>query len=253
VSDPSEPVTAMARQRPDRQPALELGEVTRTFRQGDQLVRALDRVSLVLEPGEFAALAGPSGSGKTTLLNVAGGLDRPDAGRVRVGGRDLGELSADGLARLRLERVAYIFQGFNLVPVLSAEENAEFILLLRGVPRTERRDRVRALLAKVGLAGLERRRPAELSGGQQQRVAIVRAIVAEPELVLADEPTANLDTATASSLLDVMETLHHELRTSFLFSTHDPRIMERAHRLIRLRDGRIESDEPLVPGTQASR
>jgi putative ABC transport system ATP-binding protein len=231
----------------DRTPALELIDVSRVFRQGDQEVRAMDHVSLRLQRGEFVALAGPSGSGKTTLLNVAGGLDRPDAGRVLVGGQDLGGLSADGLARLRLEHVAYIFQGYNLVPVLSAEENAEFILLLRGVPRRERRARVRALLEKVGLAGLEGRRPAQLSGGQQQRVAIVRAIVVAPTLVLADEPTANLDSATAGTLLDVMEGLHHELKTTFLFSTHDPRVMERAHRLIRMRDGRIESDEALAP------
>jgi putative ABC transport system ATP-binding protein len=236
-------VTSLARSAP----ALELLDVSRVFRQGDQEVRAMDRVSLRLERGEFVALAGPSGSGKTTLLNVAGGLDRPDAGRVLVGGQDLAELSADRLARLRLEHIAYIFQGYNLVPVLSAEENAEFILLLRGVPRAERRARVRALLAKVGLAGLEDRRPAQLSGGQQQRVAIVRAIVVEPTLVLADEPTANLDSATAATLLDVMETLHHESKTTFLFSTHDPRVMERAHRLIRMRDGRIESDETLAP------
>jgi putative ABC transport system ATP-binding protein len=228
-------------------PALELIDVSRVFRQGDQEVRAMDHVTLRLDAGEFVALAGPSGSGKTTLLNVAGGLDRPDGGRVRVSGHDLGALSADALARLRLEHVAYIFQGYNLVPVLSAEENAEFILLLRGVSRPARRARVRALLEKVGLAGLETRRPAQLSGGQQQRVAIVRAIVAEPTLVLADEPTANLDTATAGTLLDVMEALHHELKTTFLFSTHDPRVMERAHRLIRMRDGRIESDEALAP------
>ena len=227
--------------------ALELIGVSRTFRQGEHEVRALDNVSLRLERGEFVALAGPSGSGKTTLLNVAGGLDRPDRGRVIVGGQDLGELSADGLAKVRLEQVAYVFQGYNLVPVLSAEENAEFILLLRGMPRAERRARVRALLGKVGLAGLERRRPAQLSGGQQQRVAVVRAIVAEPTLVLADEPTANLDSTTAGALLDVMERLHHELKTTFLFSTHDPRVMERAHRLVRMRDGRIESDEPLAP------
>lgn len=235
----------------DRAPALELIDVSRVFRQGDQEVRAMDHVSLRLDRGEFVALAGPSGSGKTTLLNVAGGLDRPDTGRVLVGGQDLGRLSADELARLRLEHVAYIFQGYNLVPVLSAEENAEFILLLRGVRRAERRARVRALLGKVGLAGLEDRRPAQLSGGQQQRVAIVRAIVVEPTLVLADEPTANLDTATAGTLLDVMETLHHELKTTFLFSTHDPRVMERAHRLIRMRDGRIESDEALAAAEPA--
>lgn len=235
----------------DTTAALELVGVSRVFRQGDNEVRAMNDVTLRLDRGEFVALAGPSGSGKTTLLNVAGGLDRPDLGRVIVGGQDLGKLSADGLARLRLEHVAYVFQGYNLVPVLSAEENAEFILLLRGVRRAERRARVRALLEKVGLAGLEHRRPAELSGGQQQRVAVVRAIVAEPTLVLADEPTANLDSATAGALLDVMEALHHELKTTFLFSTHDPRVMERAHRLIRMRDGRIESDEPLGPSPVA--
>jgi putative ABC transport system ATP-binding protein len=231
--------------------ALCLDHVSRIFVQGDQQVRALDDVTLTLQPGEFVALAGPSGSGKTTLLNVAGGLDAPTSGRVLIGGQELGGLSAEGLARLRLERVAYIFQGYNLVPVLSAEENAEFILLLRGVPAAERRRRVRALFARIGLDGLEGRRPAQLSGGQQQRVAVARAIVAEPTLVLADEPTANLDTATASALLDVMEKLHHEMKTTFLFSTHDPRIMERAHRLIRMRDGHIDSDAPLAPSPSA--
>jgi len=224
-------------------PALQIENVSRTFIQGDQHVHALDEVTLTLAAGEFVALAGPSGSGKTTLLNVAGGLDRPDCGRVIVAGHDLSTLSAEDLARLRLDHVAYIFQSYNLVPVLSAEENAEFILLLRGVPRRERRDKVRKLLANVGLSGLEQRRPAQLSGGQQQRIAVVRAIVAEPTLVLADEPTANLDTTTATALLDVMERLHHEMRTTFLFSTHDPRIMERAHRIIHMRDGRIERDE----------
>jgi putative ABC transport system ATP-binding protein len=226
-------------------PALRLERVTRTFRRGDEVVRALDDVSLVLTPGEFVAIAGPSGSGKTTLLNVAGGLDRPDSGQVFIGGQELGALSATALARLRLERIGFVFQAFNLVPVLSAEENAEFVLLMQGVPRADRRARVRGLFARVGLGGLEDRRPAQLSGGQQQRVAVVRAIASEPTLVLADEPTANLDTATAAALLDIMEALHHERRTTFLFSTHDPRVMERAHRLIRLRDGRTESDEAL--------
>jgi putative ABC transport system ATP-binding protein len=231
-------------------PALCLDRVTRTFRRGEEVVRAFDDVSLVLMAGEFVAIAGPSGSGKTTLLNVAGGLDRPDAGRVLVGGQDLGALSPGALARLRLERIGFVFQAFNLVPVLSAEENAEFVLLMRGTPAPERRARVRALLARVGLAGLEGRRPAQLSGCQQQQVAVVRAIAAEPTLVLADEPTANLDSTTAAALLDVMEELHHERRTTFLFSTHDPRVMERAHRLVRLRDGQIESDEalPARPG-----
>ena len=233
--------------REARAPVLCLEHVCRSFPQGDVVVRALNDVSLTLELGEFVAVAGPSGSGKTTLLNVAGGLDRPDSGRVLVGGQDVGALSAAALARMRLEHIGFIFQAFNLVPVLSAEENAEFILLLRGVPRAERRARVRALLEQVGLGGMERRRPAELSGGQQQRVAVVRAIAAEPMLVLADEPTANLDTTTASALLDVMQTLHRQHHTTFLFSTHDPRVMERARRLIHLRDGRVERDEPLRP------
>jgi len=224
-------------------PALQIENVSRAFVQGDQRIHALDAVTLTLAAGEFVALAGPSGSGKTTLLNVAGGLDRPDSGRVAVAGQDLAALSAEALARLRLTHVAYIFQSYNLVPVLSAEENAELILLLRGVPKRERRAKVHDLLAKVGLGGLEHRRPAQLSGGQQQRIAVVRALAAEPTLVLADEPTANLDTATATALLDVMEQLHRDMRTTFLFSTHDPRIMERAHRLIHMRDGRIENDE----------
>ncbi len=159
-----------------------------------------------------------------------------------MGGLDLAGLSPEALARMRLDSVSYIFQSYNLVPVLSAEENAEIILLLRGVPRDERRARVRELLSRVGLSGLEHRRPAELSGGQQQRVAVARAIAADPVLVLADEPTSSLDTSTATALLDVMELLNRERHTTFVFSTHDPRIMERAHRVIRLRDGRVEPD-----------
>ena len=222
---------------------LQLENASRTYEQGDETVRALNQVTLSLGRGEFVAVAGPSGSGKTTLLNLAAGLDSPSSGRVILKGNDLALMTRRQKARLRLEEVGFIFQSYNLVPVLSARENAEFVLLLRGTPREERERRVTKILEEVGLRGLENRRPAELSGGQQQRVAVARAIVAEPSLVLADEPTANLDSATAFALLDLMEQLNRENGTTFLFSTHDPRVMKRARRLIKLLDGEVESDE----------
>ena len=314
---------------------LQFQNVSRLYHQGDETIRALDRVDLTLRQGEFVAIAGPSGSGKTTLLNVSVGLDQPTEGKVWVGGQDLTGMSAPALAQLRLNKVGFIFQSYNLVPVLSAEENAELILLLRGVPAAERKRTVhqvlkevgleglenrrpselsggqqqrvavaRAIVAEpalvlarapalaqlrlnkvgfifqsynlvpvlsaeenaelilllrgvpaaerkrtvhqvlkeVGLEGLENRRPSELSGGQQQRVAVARAIVAEPALVLADEPTANLDSETAFALIDLMEKLNQEHHTTFLFSTHDPRVMKRAKRIIHLLDGRVEKD-----------
>ncbi|MFQ5929081.1 MAG: ABC transporter ATP-binding protein [Acidobacteriota bacterium] len=220
--------------------------VSRIYQQGEQMIRALDEVNLELGEGEFVALAGPSGSGKTTLLNIAAGLDRPTQGTVWVGEQELTRMTRRRLAQLRLEEIGFVFQAHNLVPVLTAEENTEFILLLRGVPPRERRVNVRAILKEVGLEGMENRKPAELSGGQQQRVAVARAIAAEPDLVLADEPTANLDSKTAFALLDLMEKLNREHRTTFLFSTHDPRVMKRARRIIQLVDGRIEKDSPVV-------
>ncbi len=223
---------------------LRLQDVSRIYQQGQEIVRALDNVTLSLGKGEFVAIAGPSGSGKTTLLNVAVGLDRPTEGKVWIRDHDLNSMNAHELARLRLEEVGFIFQSYNLVPVLNAEENAELILLLRGVPRHQRKTAVRQILEEVGLAGLEKRRPSELSGGQQQRVAVARAIAAEPALVLADEPTANLDSETALALLKLMEKLNREHETTFLFSTHDPRVMKRAHRIIHLVDGRVDRDEP---------
>lgn len=222
---------------------LQLQNVSRIYHQGDQTIRALDDVNLTLRKGEFVAIAGPSGSGKTTLLNVSVGLDRPTRGRVWIRGRDLTQMSLPELARLRLHEVGFIFQSYNLVPVLSAEENAELILLLRGLPQAQRRKTVHQVLKEVGLEGLEKRRPSELSGGQQQRVAVARAIAAEPALVLADEPTANLDSETAFALLELMEKLNREHATTFLFSTHDPRVMKRAHRVIHLVDGRVDRDE----------
>jgi putative ABC transport system ATP-binding protein len=222
---------------------ITMENVSRLYHQGDQTIRALDGVNLVLEKGEFVVVAGPSGSGKTTLLNVAAGLDQPTEGRVWLKNHELGRLSRKRRAQLRLHEVGFIFQAFNLVPVLTAEENAEFLLLLQGVPAEERRRRVRAVFAEVGLEGLENRRPGELSGGQQQRVAVARAIVAEPALVLADEPTANLDSRTAVALLGLMERLNKSHGTTFLFSTHDPRVMERARRVLGMVDGRIERDD----------
>lgn len=227
------------------QTVLKIENASRFYVQGDQTIHALDRVDLELKKGEFVTLAGPSGSGKTTLLNVSAGLDRPSKGRVWLSGNELGLLNRSELARLRLMKVGFVFQSHNLVPVLSAEENAEFILLLRGIPKEERRERVHAVLKEVGLEGMEKRRPSELSGGQQQRVAVARAIAAEPDLVLADEPTANLDSSTAFSLLDVMLRLNQDHDTTFLFSTHDPRVMKKANRILHLQDGRITKDNYL--------
>jgi len=223
--------------------ALKLKDVRKTYRTGPIEVPALRGVTLTIGAGEFAATAGPSGSGKTTLLNIIGGLDRADTGDIWVAGQNLQVLSSGELAHLRLQRIGFVFQTYNLLPVLTALENAEFTLLLQGMPARERREKVEKLFSQIGLAGLEDRRPKELSGGQQQRVAVARAMVTEPALILADEPTANLDSASAIALLDVMEQLNRTTGTTFLFSTHDPQVMERAHRLIRLRDGQITGDE----------
>ena len=223
--------------------AVKLSDVRKTYRTGPIDVPALRGVTLNVGAGEFAAAAGPSGSGKTSLLNIIGGLDRADTGDIWVAGQNLQVLSSGELARLRLQRIGFVFQTYNLLPVLTALENAEFTLLLQGMPARQRREKVEKLFSEIGLAGLEDRRPAELSGGQQQRVAVARAMVTEPALILADEPTANLDSASAIALLDVMEQLNRTTGTTFLFSTHDPQVMERAHRLIRLRDGQVVSDD----------
>ena len=222
--------------------AVRTEDLWKVFEQEPEPVKAVQGVSLDIRPGEFVAMAGPSGSGKTTVLNLLGGLMRPTSGKIWVGGRETTTLSDRELARLRLEEIGFVFQAFNLLPVLTALENAEFTLVLRGLPKEERHRRVKELFDAIGLEGLERRKPGKLSGGQQQRVAVARAVVGEPALVLADEPTANLDTHTGAALLAVMERLNHEQGTTFIFSTHDPRVMERAHRLIRLVDGAIESD-----------
>ena len=193
-----------------------------------------------LDDGEFTALVGPSGSGKTTLLNLIGVLDKPDSGTVTVAGQDVSQFDRGAAADFRLDTVGFIFQAYNLVPVLTAYENAEFTLLLRGVPTAERRTRVMGLLDRVGLADMADRKPHELSGGQQQRAAVVRALATEPRLVLADEPTANLDSETSAELMELMRELNGELGTTFLFSTHDPVVFNRSRRLIRLLDGHID-------------
>ena len=217
--------------------------VKKTYRQNTEAVKALDGVSLSIKKGEFTAIAGPSGSGKTTLLNIVGGLDSADSGRVTVDGNVLNDMTQSQLAQLRLRQVGFVFQAYNLIPVLSAQENVEFVMLLQGVPPAERRERARAILDDVGLAGMYYRRPAELSGGQQQRVAVARSIVSDPSIVLADEPTANLDSKTGSSLLEIMEQMNEKKHVTFIFSTHDKMVMDYAHRLIYLRDGRIMEDK----------
>ncbi len=224
-------------------PIVILQHVSKIYRQGKVAVRAVDDFSLTIGKGEFTVLCGPSGSGKTTILNLIGALDEPSAGTVTLEGRDLATLSRTELSRLRRDRIGFVFQAYNLVPVLTAYENAEFVLALQNVPDRERRQRVMEILQDVGLEEMAHRRPDELSGGQQQRVAIARAIVPEPAIVLADEPTANVDSVTAAALLDIMEELNRRQGVTFLFSTHDKRVMGRARRIIRLRDGKLEADE----------
>jgi len=217
-------------------------DITKDYGQDGVVTHALRGVSLSLQPGEFAAMVGPSGSGKSTLLNIIGGLDRPTSGTVEVDGQRLNDLGKSALGELRRDHIGFIFQSYNLLPVLTARENAEYVLRLQGVPAAERRRRVTEVLAEVGLAGMEDRFPRQLSGGQQQRVAIARAVAPEPALVLADEPTANVDSKTGQSLLDLMLRLNQDKGVTFLFSTHDPAVMQRARRLILLKDGEVAGD-----------
>jgi putative ABC transport system ATP-binding protein len=221
---------------------VECKGVSKTYQQGKVTVKALTDIALKVETGGFIALAGPSGSGKTTLLNLIGGLDQPDSGTIQVDGQSYADLSGSQMADLRLHRIGFIFQAYNLIPVLSAVENVEYVMLLQGIPGAQRRRRAREILATVGLADKYDRRPAELSGGQQQRVAVARAIVAGPSIVLADEPTANLDSKTGESLLQLMQQMNRERSVTFIFSTHDNMVMEYARRIVMIRDGRIDSD-----------
>ncbi len=225
------------------EPLVKIEGLKKTYRQGLVEVRALQGIDLTIQKGDFLAFAGPSGSGKTTLLNLIGGLMSPTAGSVFIEGQDLAEMSPADLSDLRLRRIGFIFQAYNLIPVLTAYENTEFVMMLQKVDETVRREKCMGLLRTVGLEGMENRFPRELSGGQQQRVAIARAIVGEPAIILADEPTANLDSTTAAQLLDTMEMLNRDKQATFIFSTHDPAVMERARTLVRLRDGMVESVE----------
>jgi len=222
---------------------VECKKVVKTYDGGAGEVQALKGIDMTVENGEFMAIAGPSGSGKTTLLNLIGALDTPTSGTVRVAGNDLGGLKSTELSNLRLHNIGFIFQYYNLIPVLSALENVEFVMLLQGVPSAEREKKAKELLERVGLGELINRRPSDMSGGQQQRVAVARAIASNPELVLADEPTANLDQATGASLLDLMRELNQNVGTTFIFSSHDKMVMDRSRRLVILQDGEIKEDQ----------
>jgi putative ABC transport system ATP-binding protein len=222
---------------------VQCSNINKSYRQGQLTVRALEDLSLTIQKGEFLAVAGPSGSGKTTLLNMIGGLDGFDSGSIRVDGQGLETLSQSQLADLRLHKIGFVFQAYNLIPVLSAVENVEYVMLLQGLPSNKRRSKAMAILDEVGLEGKYDRRPAELSGGQQQRVAVARAIVSDPAIVLADEPTANLDSKTGRGLLEMMKTMNTEKQITFIFSTHDRMVMAYARRLVKLKDGRLVDDE----------
>ena len=223
-------------------PAVSCRKLNKVFAQGELAVHALSNIDLEIARGGFVCLSGPSGSGKTTLLNMIGGLDRPSNGEITVAGQRIDQMGMSALAELRLRHIGFVFQAYNLIPVLNARENVEFVMQLQGVPASERRQRAMAILAEVGLAGMEERRPGELSGGQQQRVAVARAIVSKPALILADEPTANLDSATAEKLMQQMRELNARVGTTFVISTHDKMVMSFAKRLIKLHDGNIVDD-----------
>lgn len=217
--------------------------VHRHYQQGPHTIKALQGVDLDVHQGDFLALMGPSGSGKSTLLNLFGGLDLPTEGQLEIEGNGLQDLTPAQLSNLRRDRMGFIFQAYNLIPVLSAYENAEFVLLLRGMGTDERKRTVMEMLKAVGLEGMENRRPNELSGGQQQRVAVARAIAGKPAIVLADEPTANLDSQTGSELITMMRELNEQHGITFIFATHDPKVMNAANRVVRLEDGAVTSDE----------
>jgi len=221
-------------------------DLCKYYQQGDAVIKALDHVSLDIEQSAFICLSGPSGSGKTTLLNMIGGLDALDSGEISINGQRVDLLDKAALADLRLHHIGFVFQAYNLIPVLTAQENVEFVMQVQGVPARERKQKSTAILHEVGLEGMENRRPAQLSGGQQQRVAVARAIVSQPMLVLADEPTANLDSQSAEHLMELFRELNESHGVTFIISTHDERVMRYARRLIAMQDGRIITDESQV-------
>jgi putative ABC transport system ATP-binding protein len=222
---------------------IKLNNVSKIYDGTAVPVKAVDEVTLKIDEGEFTAIVGPSGSGKTTLLNLIGGLDQPTAGKIFVDGTDISTFKPDELINFRLHHIGFVFQAYNLVPVFTAKENVEFIMLLQKISKAEREKKAIEFLDAVGLLDRINSKPTELSGGQQQRVAVARALASTPSFVLADEPTANLDSVSADSLLDLMEGLNRDHKMTFVFSTHDNRVIQRAHRVITLRDGAIESDK----------
>lgn len=222
---------------------IELNNVSKIYDGTAVPVTAVDNVTLKIEESEFTAIVGPSGSGKTTLLNLIGGLDQPTEGKIIVDGKDISTLKPDELINFRLHHIGFVFQAYNLIPVFTAKENVEFIMLLQKISKSDREKKAVEFLKAVGLEDRINRKPTQLSGGQQQRVAVARALASQPSFVLADEPTANLDSVTADSLLDLMEELNREHKMTFVFSTHDQRVIDRAYRVVTLLDGAIESDK----------
>jgi len=223
--------------------AIHCHQLCKTFTQGDEVITGLDHVDITIEKGDFVCLSGPSGSGKTTLLNAIGGLDTPDSGEIRMGDIRIDQLDRGALADMRLHHIGFVFQAYNLIPVLSARENVEFVMQVQGVAARDRSRKADNILMEVGLQGMEDRRPAQLSGGQQQRVAVARAIVSQPDLVLADEPTANLDSVASTHLMGLFSELNEHHHITFVIATHDKRVMGYARRLIKMQDGKVISDE----------
>jgi putative ABC transport system ATP-binding protein len=222
---------------------IDIENVTKIYNDSEVKVHAVNGISLSFEEGEFAAIVGPSGSGKTTLLNMLGGLDSPTAGKIVVGSTEISLLKPSQLIDFRLHNIGFVFQSYNLIPVLTAEENVEFIMHLQGVQKKDREARTKELLEAVGLGDRIDSKPSRLSGGQQQRVAVARALASKPKFILADEPTANLDSKSTENLLDIMEKLNKEEKITFIFSTHDARVVKKAHRIITVEDGKVISDE----------
>jgi putative ABC transport system ATP-binding protein len=223
---------------------IQIQSLVKIYNAGVNEVRALDHVNLTIDAGEFTAIVGPSGSGKTTLLNMLGGLDSPTSGSIQIAGVDITHKKENELINFRRDNIGFVFQAYNLIPVLTAKENVAFVMDLQGVPTKESTARALALLEAVGLRERANERPAKLSGGQQQRVAVARALAAKPKFILADEPTANLDSKSAENLLDIMEKLNKDEGITFLFSTHDPRVMQRARRVVKLEDGKVVDSIP---------
>lgn len=229
---------------------IAIENLEKSYHDSEIEVRALNGINLNFEEGEFTAIVGPSGSGKTTLLNMIGGLDKPDCGTILIGGNDITQLSSRKLIDFRLRNIGFVFQSYNLIPVLTAMENVEFIMHLQKIPRADREKRAMELLESVGLGDRIHSRPSKLSGGQQQRVAVARALASRPAFILADEPTANLDSQSTRNLLGIMERLNHEEQVTFIFSTHDQRVVEKAHRIIVLEDGKVVTDRENIPAVE---